>query len=395
MRGRLVEGRWAHDPAVYAPPRYRRGCSYEAFVPDTLAELPAIEPAVAGAISAAEEAIRELNAVARPGLQPLARLLLRTESIASSKVEGMQVDARSLARAEARSDLGQTIGPEAAEILANIDAMQLAVADATETDAFTLDHILATHTALLAGAPNANEVAGVIRAGQNWIGGNDYNPCGATFVPPPVEHVQPLLDDLVAFCNDESLPPLMQAALAHAQFETIHPFVDGNGRSGRALVQVVLRRRRIAPSYVPPISLVLAADKDSYVNGLTDFRNGRENAWLRSFAVATARAAELAAGYLARVQELQEEWRQRLAPLGVRSDAAAWRLIDVLPGHPIISQPVAVEATGRTRPAIQQAIDQLVEVGVLNTLTTGKRNRHWEAAGLLNLSADFETLSAR
>ncbi len=395
MRGNLVERRWAFDPAVYAPPRYRRGCSYAAFIPDTLAELPAIEPAVAGAISAAEDAIRELNAVARPGLQPLARLLLRTESIASSKVEGMQVDARSLARAEARSDLGQTIGPEAAEILANIDAMQLAVADATEADVFTLDHILATHRALLARDPNADDVAGVIRAGQNWIGGNDYNPCRAKFVPPPVEYVRPLLDDLIAFCNDESLPPLMQAALAHAQFETIHPFVDGNGRSGRALVQVVLRRRGLAPDYVPPISVALAADKDSYINGLTDFRAGRENAWLRTFALATTRAADLAAGYLLRVQELQEEWRQSLAPLGVRSDAAAWRLIDVLPGHPIISQPAAVEATGRTRPAVQQAIDQLVEVGVLRTLSTGKRNRQWEAAGLLDLSAGFETLTAR
>jgi len=395
LRGRFVEGRWAYDPTLYAPPRYRRGCGYEAFVPDTLGEFPAIVPTVAGAISAAEDAIRELSNVSRPGLQPLARLLLRTESIASSKVEGMQVDARSLARAEARSDLGQTIGPEAAEILANIDAMQLAVGEATEADTFTLDHILATHRALLAGAPNASEVAGVIRTTQNWIGGNDYNPCGASFVPPPAEHVRPLLDDLVAFSNDESLPPLVQAALAHAQFETIHPFADGNGRTGRALVQVVLRRRGIAPDYVPPISVVLAADKDGYINGLTDFRAGRENAWLRSFAFAAARAAELAAGYLLRVQELQEEWRRALTPAGVRSDAAAWRLIDVLPGHPIISQPVAAEATGRTRPAIQQAIDQLVEVGVLLALTTGKRNRQWEAAGLLDLSAEFKTLSAR
>ena len=95
------------------------------------------------------------------------------------------------------------------------------------------------------------------------------------------------------------------------------------------------------------------------------------------------------------MQELQEEWRRALTPAGVRSDAAAWRLIDVLPGHPIISQPVAAEATGRTRPAIQQAIDQLVEVGVLHALTTGKRNRQWEAAGLLDLSAEFETLSSR
>ena len=99
----------------------------------------------------------------------------------------------------------------------------------------------------------------------------------------------------LGFCNDETLPPLAQAALAHAQFETIHPFADGNGRTGRALVQVILRRRGLAPEYVPPISVVLAADKARYLAGLVDFREGRENDWLRSFAAAAARAAELAA----------------------------------------------------------------------------------------------------
>jgi len=395
MRGRLVEAVWEHDPTVFAPPRYRRGCRYTAFIPSTLKDLPSIVPEVAGTISAAEDAIRQLNAVAQPGLQPLARLLLRSESIASSKVEGMQVDARTLARAEARSDLGYSIGTEAGEVLANIDAMQLAVDEATTAEALTLDHLLSTQRALLARAVNADRVAGVVRTQQNWIGGNDYNPCGAAFVPPPPEHVTPLLDDLVAFCNDESLPPLAQAALAHAQFETIHPFVDGNGRTGRGLVQMVLRRRGIAPDYVPPISVVLAADKGRYIEGLIAFREGRENEWLETFAVAAARAAELAASYLIQVRELQATWREQLAAVGVRSDAAAWRIIDVLPAHPIISTPVAVEAIGRTKAVVHQAVEQLVEAGVLLPLSSGKRNRQWEAAGLFDLSADFEALGPR
>jgi Fic family protein len=349
-------------------------------------------PEVAGTISAAEDAIRQLNAVAEARLQPLARLLLRTESIASSKIEGMQVDARTLARAEARSDVGHSIGNEAAEILANIDAMQLAVDDAAAAEDLTLDHVLDTHRTLLAGVVNAPQTAGVIRTRQNWIGGNDYNPCEAAFVPPPPDDVGRLLDDLVTFCNNVSLPPLAQAAFAHAQFETIHPFVDGNGRTGRALVQVLLRRRGLAPDYVPLISVVLAADKSRYIAGLVAFREGRENEWLESFAVAAARAAELAASYLAQVRELQAVWRERLATLGTRADAAAWRVIDVLPGHPIISTPVAVEATGRTKPAVQQGIDQLVRAGVLLPLSGGKRNRQWEADGLLDLSADVDSL---
>src|SRR5687767_9092132 len=117
MRGRLIKNVWEANPAVYAPARYRRPCRYEAFLPDLLVDLPAIPTDVAGTISAAEDAVRKLNAASHPALRPLARLLLRTESIASSKVEGMQVDARTLARAEARSDTGHSIGSDTAEII--------------------------------------------------------------------------------------------------------------------------------------------------------------------------------------------------------------------------------------------------------------------------------------
>lgn len=395
MRGTLLPQTWKYDPALYAPPRHRRACGYEAFVPDPLDALPAIAADVAGTISAAEAAIRQLNAVAQPALRPLARLLLRTEAIASSKVEGMQVDARALARAEARSELGQSIGTDAAEVIANIDAMQLAVDDAAAGDEFEVAHILAIHRVLLAGAPNAHRIAGVIRSSQNWIGGNDYNPCGAAFVPPPPDGVTPLLDDLVRFTNDESLPPLAQAAFAHAQFETIHPFDDGNGRTGRALVQVILRRRGIAPDYVPPISVVLAADKGRYIDGLTAFRESREDEWLETFAVAATRAAELAASYVTQVQMLQEEWSERLHGIVKREDAAAWLLVQELPGHPIISTAVGAALTGRSKPRVQQAIDQLVEAEVLIPLSGAKRNRQWEAAGLLDVLSDLESAQPR
>lgn len=395
MRGTLVPSIWQHDPALYAPPRYRRACAYDIFIPDSLDDLPLIEPNVAGTVSAAEAAIRQLNAVAQPALQPLARLLLRTESIASSKVEGMQVDARTLARAEARAEVGISIGREVAEILANIDAMQLAVDEASTAEELTIDHLLRIHRVLLIRAPNACQVAGAIRNKQNWIGGNDYNPCGADFVPPPAEEAKRLLDDLVSFSNDEALPPLAQAAFAHAQFETIHPFVDGNGRTGRALVQVILRRRGVAPDYVPPISVVLAADKARYIEGLVAFRDGRENEWLEIFAVAAARAAQLAEDYLVQVQALQDEWRERTGAIVKREDAAAWLLINELPGHPIISTAVGGALTGRSKPRVQQAIDQLVDADVLLPLSSGKRNRQWEAVGLLDLLADLEAAQPR
>jgi Fic family protein len=353
---------------------------------------PELPGAVAGVVSEAETAIAELNRAARPELLPLARLLLRTESIASSKVEGLQVETRMLARAEAKQEAGRSVGSEAAEILANIDAMQLAIERAVEADGISAADLTAIHRLLMARAPNAKTVAGRFREVQNWVGGNDYNPCEADYVPPPPEEVADLLADLCRFCNDEALPPLMQAAIAHAQFETIHPFDDGNGRTGRALVQVILRRRGLAPSFVPPISVVLARDKDRYIEGLRLFREGSIGEWVEMFAGAAAQSATLARRYVASVEVLQQRWREQLRAMSdPRADAAVWDLINVLPAHPIITMQVGVAATRRTKPAITDGIARLEAAGVLVPLSESLRNRSWEAAGLLDLIGQLES----
>jgi Fic family protein len=391
VRGQYIHQIWQADPTIYAPPRYRRACEYDAFIPEPVAGIDLALPGeIAGVVSDAEKAIADLNRAAGPELMPLARLLLRTESIASSKVEGMQVDARSLARAEANQETGRRVGSSAAEILANIDAMQLSIERAADLEGVRPADFLDIHRVLLERAPNS-QIAGRFRTSQNWIGGNDYNPCGAAFVPPPPGELVRLLDDLCVFVNDVALPPLVQAAISHAQFETIHPFADGNGRTGRALVQVVLRRRGLTPAFVPPISVVLARDKDRYLNGLTLFREDRVADWVELFAAATAEAAMLAAHYTVRVGDLQDDWRDRLRrQSNPRADAAAWSLITVLPAHPIITVPVAVAATGRTKPAVANAIEQMEAAGILARLTESARNRAWEADGLLDLIVGLE-----
>lgn len=391
MRGTVVRRTWEYDPARYAPPRFRRACHYESFVPDELSAFD--EPFSAdlvGVVSDAETAVHRLNARAQPALAPLARLLLRTESIASSKVEGMQVDARDLARAEARLESGGKAGSTTAEILANIDAMELAIDHATGSSTVTLDDLVSIHTALMATAPNVH-VAGVVRTEQNWIGGNNYNPCGARFVGPPPEEVPRLLEDLCHAMNDDGLPPVIQAGLVHAQFEVIHPFLDGNGRTGRALIHVVLRRRGLTPMYVPPISVVLAGDKGAYIAGLDAYARGDVDAWLTAFAAATAQSAILASSYLARVEALQDQWRAMLrTTANPRADSVAWALIDVMPAHPMISVPVAVAATGRTKAVVNEALLQLEIAGAVTRASHGQRNRTWEATGLLDLLADLE-----
>ncbi|MGH2361795.1 MAG: Fic family protein [bacterium] len=376
----------ATQPHSLRTSQYRRACEYDAFVPVPLADLRLALPGdVAGVISDSEKAVTALNHVAGAELMPLARLLLRTESIASSKVEGMQMDARTLARAEANQETGRRIGSDAIEILANIDAMQLAIDRASSLEGIRPQDLIDIHRLLLRHAQNSR-IAGRLRTSQNWIGDNNYNPCGAHFVPPPPGEVERLLEDLCRFSNEEELPALVQAAIAHAQFETIHPFGDGNGRTGRALVQVILRRRGLAPTFVPPISVMLARDQERYIKGPTLFREDRIAEWLEIFAIAAGQAAELAVRYSRQVADLQAGWRQQLHEhSNPRSDSAAWAIINILPAHPIVTVPIAVAATKRGKSAVTIAVAQLSEAGVLQQLSVSARNRAWEANGLLDL----------
>jgi Fic family protein len=392
MPGHSVHRIWQSNSAIDAPARYKRACEYESFIPDELSHLHfQLDPQLAGLIADAEHAIRTLNEERGTALAPLARLLLRTESIASSKVEGLQLGVRELARAEAAAESGDMPGPVAREVLANIDAMSLAVEQATEVTEFGVEEIAAIHRRLTENGPTP-QIAGSFRTKQNWIGGNDYNPCGADFVPPPPEEVQRLLTDLCVAVNDVTLPSLLQSALVHAQFETIHPFDDGNGRTGRALVHVILRRRGLAPHFLAPISVVFARARERYIAGLTGFRADRVSAWVEQFATATWEATRLASAYVKEVRQLQNNWKEQLANShnAPRAGAAAWAIIDILPAHPMISAPVATVATQRSKASIYAAIEQLVSVGVLQPVSQNKRNRWWETAGLLNLVSRLE-----
>lgn len=261
----------------------------------------------------------------------------------------------------------------------------------------TVDGIKEMHRLLLTGTPQDRH-AGSFRAEQNWIGGSSYNPCSAVFVPSPEGEVAGLMADLCAFVNSDALPPVVQAALAHAQFETIHPFVDGNGRTGRALVHVVLRRRGLTPDAVPPISLILATRADDYVAGLTAYRyvgppgetaavEGM-NRWISTFAAATTRAAVDARSFEDRIEALQASWRERLGR--VRTGSAVAELLERLPGTPIVTVNGVAALIGRSVTAANDAIERFVQAGILSQLTFGRRNRAWEAAEILDAFTDFE-----
>jgi Fic family protein len=397
----VIKLKWLPHPSSGLPRGARRGCEYEAYVPDRFADRAiTLSGNTAADVADAERAVERLNrdASSLADSEAIARLLLRAEAVASSKIEGLEMGGRRLLKAQLALGLDEDPSDlTATEVLNNIEAMRWAVDTLDTAHGLTVEHLLTIHERLLRDTALAQH-AGKLREQQNWIGGSSHNPCSAAFVPPPFERVLELLEDLCAFCNGADLPAIAQAALAHAQFETIHPFIDGNGRTGRTLIHVILRRRGLAPLAVPPISLVLATWSRDYVYGLTATRHRTEptapdalaglNAWIALFAAATTRAVADAETYERRVAEIQAQWRTRLRR--VRADSAADRLINALPGAPVITVRSAAALIARSEQAVNEAIPRLLHAGVLTQTTIGRRNRAFEALELIDAFTDLE-----
>ncbi|HSV37791.1 MAG TPA: Fic family protein [Nocardioidaceae bacterium] len=361
-----------------------------------MASLPVILTGEAAAdVADLERAIASFDVRAKQqhDLESLARFLLRAEAVASSKIEGLQVNTRRLARYQA----GQRPGDmTAAAVMGNVDAMTLAVSTVASADRITRDHLLEIHAALMRHS-DAPAIGGQVRTTQNWIGGNDFNPCFAAFVPPPPERVEILVADLCEFMNRDDLPAVVQAALVHAQFETIHPFADGNGRTGRALIHVILRRRGLATAFVPPVSLVLATRASDYVAGLTSYRyDGAPDspaaaegiqAWLDVFVSSMDRATDDAVALCDRMIELEQRWRAELRP---RRGSTADRVLPHLIAQPVLGAGDIEGLLGVSKQAASVALDQLVKAGILRQFGQGQRRRVFEAAEVFKVLTDYE-----
>jgi Fic family protein len=389
---------WHARPDAYGPRKHRRPCEYAAYVPDPLSLRSLdLSAELAADVADTERALATFGAAGRHDLEQLARFLLRAEAVASSRIEGLQVNSRRLARHEARVAAGIPDRDDTADaVLGNVVAMNLAVGSVASAPAVSVDHILAIHDALMEHS-DTPEIGGRLRTTQNWIGGNDYNPCQAAFVPPPPEHVAPLLDDLCTFMNRDDLPGTVQAGVAHAQFETIHPFGDGNGRTGRALIQVVLKRRGLTPGFVPPISLALATKATAYVEGLSRFRylgtpdspaaiDGLRD-WLDVFLSATRRATADAAELHGRLSRLEARWRETLRP---RRRSTADRLVANLIAHPVVTADDVIRLTGASRAAAFAAIDSCLAAGVIHPVGNQQRYRLFEATEVFTVLTGYE-----
>ena len=389
--GRFVERGWKGDPGAYGGRTARRSFTYRAFVPDPVApNEPVVTFETAGLIAAADATINSLNTDDRvAGLEAIGPLLLRSEAIASSRIEGYELSQRNLARA--------LLDPRAARgtarvVAANVVAMEQAVALGEEVRPLTPDDLLTIHRTLMADEPE-RVTPGSFRREQNWIGGRLDSPLDARYVPPPETEVARLVDDLVAFVNRDDLPAVAQAAIAHAQFETIHPFLDGNGRVGRCLIHVVLRRRGVAPRFVPPVSIVLAAHPTSYVEGLVGFREGRIGAWCASFAGAARRAAWLSIDLAVQVARLRDEWYERAGRPRRHSTAA--RIIPLLPAQPITSAATIRAALNARHQRALEGLKILADAGVIRQISEGGYDKQYAADDLFTLLEAYEERIAR
>lgn len=383
-RGRFVERHWGADFTRAAGRRSAAG-QYKAFIP---AKIGSFEPAFSSATSALAEragrAVQQLNqgAANLRSLEGLARQLLRSEALASSQIEGLSLSHRKLALA-ALEDIQAS--HKANEVLGNMKAMEEAIQIGTQADPISAEDIKAIHRAL-AIVPPLNRIAGRFRGDQGWIGG--ASPPVAEYVGPPAEHVEPLIDDLCEFMNRDDISPVAQAAIAHAQFELIHPFGDGNGRVGRCLIHVMLEKRGLAEHYVPPISLVFGANKDAYIAGMGDFQEDDIDVWVEHFARAVETSVEKAGEFSQSVAGLQDKWREQLGP--VRRDAASLELIEHLPSFPYITVKIAQNLTGKSNPAAHRGLKQLEEAGVLTLHENRRKGDSWEAKELFELLDEFE-----
>ncbi|MFZ4843976.1 Fic family protein [Mycetocola saprophilus] len=345
---------------------------YHAAVPPFIAEarLALSDEVIALADDASQELARfdtEAGLIAAP----FASILLRSESASSSEVENLTSSAKQVALAE----LGESKSGNARLVVANVRAMTAAIALSDQMDE---EAIIAMHDALLRDI--SPEYVGSWRNEQVWIGGGAISPHAASFVPPHHLRVPGLMTDLVAFAERTDIPVLIQTAIAHAQFETIHPFPDGNGRTGRALLQSMLRHGGLTRNVTVPVSAGLLQDTDAYFRALTNYRAGDAEAIVVAVSEASFAAIRNGRALVKDIQDSASRWDEIVV---ARSDASVHRLKKYLLAQPVVNTKNIASELEISVVAAQTAVDRLVEVGILTQSSAGRRNRTWQAPEIL------------
>ncbi len=355
---------------------------YRAFVP---ADLPP-QPAVAWS-----HALQDLLEIANRGIGRLdgASLVLpnralflyshiRKEAVLSSQIEGTQSSLSDLLLFEDADAPGLPVD-DVREVSNYVAAMEHGLERLREGFPLNLRLIREIHRVLIARSRGADKTPGEFRRSQNWVGGT--RPGDAAFVPPNVPDLMPALDNLEKFLHDHTsrTPVLVKAALAHAQFETIHPFLDGNGRVGRLLITFLLCAEGALREPLLYLSLYLKQNRAAYYESLQRVRtDGDWEQWLEFFLKGVASVSESGVKTMQRLLVLVEDDRRRItAALGARKALSVLRLHEVFTHRVAASIPVAAKATGLTPPTVASAMDALQTLGIVREVTARQRNRQF------------------
>jgi Fic family protein len=376
------------NPDLYTAPsigraiRVGRGeAAYWAFAPEPILREVTLSSRTVFLLSEADRALGELAGIGvrLPNPHLLIQPYLRREAVASSRIEGTQSTLSEVLSAEAQLRVETE---DQREVLNYVRALEYGLARLPELP-LSKRLIRDLHAELLRGVRGHERTPGEFRRSQNWIGGS--GPADARFVPPPTDLLEDALDDLEAFLHEDlELPVLIRCAFAHFQFETIHPFVDGNGRLGRLLIVFYLLERRLLRQPLLYLSSYFEQRRDAYVEALQGVRErGDVDGWLSFFLEGVALQARRAAESADSLLELRDEFRERLRRVRARGqvvDAA-----EALIGNPFVSAPRLAEVLGVTRQGAQYVLSSLQRAGIVTPAPVQGRAALFVAGEVLNV----------
>lgn len=369
-------------PAKIPGKRVSQGV-YSAFVPAPLP--PALEwtPRLIGVLSEADRLIGRLAGEGGrlPNPHVLMRPFVRREAVLSSKIEGTQATLGELLAAEAGAVVDRS--PEDLREVGNyVVALEHGIARLKKLP-LSVRLIRELHEKLMEGVRGQHATPGVFRKTQNWIGRPGSTPTTATFIPPPPGEVETCLAAWEKFVHESDLPPLVTIALAHYQFEAIHPFLDGNGRVGRLLITLFLIERKILPTPLLYLSAFFEASRRDYYDGLRGVSaQGAWEDWLEYFLQGIARMSEDALNRATRINDLLANWRNKLTG---QSTNTPLRVIDLLAANPFLTTTGTASQLTLAFTTAQRAIERLEQNGIVQRISDAKRDRVYCARAILDI----------
>lgn len=365
---------------------------YVAFVPAPLPPEIAWTPTLIGALSDADRLIGRLAGEGGrlPNPHILIRPFVRREAVLSSKIEGTQATLGELLAAEAGAVVERS--PEDLHEVGNyVVALEHGISRLKKLPV-SVRLTRELHEKLMTGVRGHHASPGRFRTVQNWIGKPGSTIATASYIPPPPGEVLPCLALWEKFLHESKLPPLVTIALAHYQFEAIHPFVDGNGRVGRLLITLFLIEREILPTPLLYLSAFFEASRRDYYDGLRAIsERGAWNNWLEYFLLGVARMSEDALWRAARINQLIAQWQRKVAGESTNNPL---RLVELLGTNPFITTKGAAETLGIAFTTAQRTIERLERAGIVKQVGEAKRGRVYCANALLEILEEPARLQA-